>query len=158
MPKQWGRPSEKLQAVFRNLESPSRHYYDEMVTGPALKTVGDLALVDRCVSGDRSAQRELFQQQKRRVHATLFRVLGANAEMEDLIQESFIEVFKSLRSYRGEAQLATWIDRIAVRVAFAWLTRRRSRAVRLEAVPEIPAGDASAEQRAALRQAARRMY
>jgi RNA polymerase sigma-70 factor (ECF subfamily) len=125
---------------------------------PARRAVTDLALADRCVSGDRAAQRELFQREKRRVHATLYRVLGSNNEMEDLVQDAFIEVFKSLARFRGEAQLATWIDRITVRVAYAHLTRRRLRAARLESVPEMPAHDASAEQRVAMRQAARRLY
>ena len=118
----------------------------------------DLALADRCVHGDRAAQRSLFAREKRRVHATLYRVLGSNSEMEDLVQEAFIEVFKSLASFRGEAQLSTWIDRITVRVAYAHLTRKRMRPARLEAVPEMPAGDPSAEQRALMREAARRLY
>src|SRR5581483_8238996 len=118
----------------------------------------DLALADRCVGGDRAAQRALFQREKRRVHATLYRVLGSNADMEDLVQEAFVEVFRSLKSFRGDAQLSTWIDRITARVAYAYLTRKRARPARLEAVPEIPAGDASAEQRALLREAARRLY
>lgn len=54
--------------------------------------------------------------------------------------------------------MSTWIDRIVVRVAYAYLSRRPPRTARLEAVPEIPAGDASAEQRAHLRQAAQRLY
>jgi RNA polymerase sigma-70 factor, ECF subfamily len=125
---------------------------------PAFRAVTDLALADRCVSGDRAAQRELFQREKRRVHATLFRVLGSNGEMEDLLQEAFFEVFKSLARFRGEARLSTWIDRITVRVAYGHLTRRRPRAARLESVPEMPAHDPSAEQRVAMRQAARRLY
>ena len=124
----------------------------------ALRAPEDLQLAGRCVSGDRSAQRELFQREKRRVHATLYRVLGSNTEMEDLLQETFIEVFKSLGNFRGEAQLSTWIDRISVRVAYAHLTRNRIRPARLESVPELPANDPTAEQRALLREAARRMY
>jgi len=122
------------------------------------KAPDDLALAARCARGDRAAQRELFHREKRRVHATLYRVLGSNSDMEDLAQDAFVEVFRSLGSFRGEAQLSTWIDRITVRVAWAWLSRRPPRAARLEAVPEIPAGDPTAEQRAQLRQAARRLY
>jgi RNA polymerase sigma-70 factor (ECF subfamily) len=125
---------------------------------PALRAPNDLDLAGRCVAGDPAAQRELFQREKRRVHATLYRVLGANTEMEDLVQEAFIEVFKSLRNFRGEAQLSTWIDRITVRVAYAYLTRKRARPARLEAVHEMPADDPTAEQRALMREAARRMF
>lgn len=164
MPGQWGDPAWRLQKTvwggvgvdFCNFPRPASH--NGSMSEPALLAPRDLDLAGRCVSGDRAAQRELFQREKRRVHATLYRVLGSNAEMEDLVQESFIEVFKSLRNFRGEAQLSTWIDRITVRVAYAYLTRRRIKPTRLEAVPEMPDGDADAEQRALLREAARRMY
>jgi RNA polymerase sigma-70 factor (ECF subfamily) len=145
-------------ADFCNLANGRAHQYDGMVTEPALTKGTDLALADRCLGGDRAAQRELFQREKRRVHATLYRVLGSNSEMEDLVQEAFIEVFKSLASFRGEAKLSTWIDRVTVRVAYGHLTRKRPRAARLESVPDLPARDASAEQRVVMRQAAQRMY
>src|SRR4051794_31501992 len=124
----------------------------------ALRAPDDLRLAGRCVQGDRAAQRELFHREKRRVHATLDRVLGTNAEMEDLVQDAFIEVFKSLGNFRGEAQLSTWIDRVTVRVAYAYLTRKKTRPARLEAMPEMPSHDPNAEQRALMREAARRMY
>ena len=115
-------------------------------------------LAGRCVAGDSSSQRELFQRERRRVHATLYRVLGSNTDMEDLAQEAFIEVFKSLANFRGEAQLSTWIDRIAVRVAYAYLTRKRPKTARLESIPEVPSGDPTAEHRALMREATRRLY
>jgi RNA polymerase sigma-70 factor (ECF subfamily) len=118
----------------------------------------DLRLAERCVAGDRAAQRELFQAYKRRVHATLYRLVGSNGPMDDLLQEAFLNVFRSLKTYRGEAALATWIDRCTVRVGFAWITQRNARPPHLELVPEVPAGDASAEQRALAREAARHLY
>jgi RNA polymerase sigma-70 factor (ECF subfamily) len=115
-------------------------------------------LAKRCVSGDVSAQMEVFRRQKQRVHATLYRVLGSNSEMDDLVQETFIEIFRSLPTFRGDALLSTWIDRIAVRVAYAHIARRKPDTVRLSLVPEAPASDASAEDRATAREAARRLY
>jgi RNA polymerase sigma-70 factor (ECF subfamily) len=84
-------------------------------------------LARRAASGDRSAQRELFQQLKRRLHATLYRIMGSNEAMEDLLQDTFIEVFRSLPSYRGESQLGTWADRIAIRVAYRHIRHTRAR-------------------------------
>jgi RNA polymerase sigma-70 factor, ECF subfamily len=118
----------------------------------------DLSLARRCVDGERAAQRELFVRERRRVHATLYRVLGSNADIEDLLQDTFIEVFRSLPSFRGDARLSTWIDRIGVRVAYAYLTNRRGRLARLESVPDVAAEGPSAEQRMLAREAARRLY
>lgn len=85
------------------------------------------ALARLASAGDRSAQQTLFRQLRSRVHATLYRVLGSNEHMEDLLQESFIEIFRSLPHYRGESLLQTWADRVAARVAFHYLRRKTSR-------------------------------
>jgi len=118
----------------------------------------DYSLATRCAAGDRAAQRRLFDQHRGRVHAILFRILGSNREMEDLVQEAFIEIFRSLGNFRGEAKLGTWIDRITTRVAFAYFKRQRPASVRLESVPEIATDDPSAERRVLAREAARRLY
>jgi len=89
--------------------------------------VEDVLLVDRCLSGEPAATRELFRRHQRRVHASLYRVLGSNRDMDDLLQEAFLQVFQSLRGWRAEASLATWIDRVSVRVAYRYLAQRRRR-------------------------------
>lgn len=96
----------------------------------------DWELAQRAAEGERQAQQILFARLKTAVHATLYRVLGSNRHMEDLLQECFIEVFRSLPSFRGEAKLTTWADRIAVRVAFHYLGRQSGRELReLESEP-----------------------
>lgn len=117
-----------------------------------------LGLANRCASGDRAAQREFFRDHKGNVHATLYRILGSNRDMEDLIQESFLQIFRSMASYRGEASLATWVSRISARVAFAYLSRRRVSTVALESVPDTSSDDPDAERQAVAREAVRRLY
>lgn len=89
--------------------------------------VEDVLLVDRCLTGEPAATRELFRRHRSRVHACLFRVLGTNRDMDDLLQEAFIQVFRSLHNWRAEASLATWIDRVSVRVAYRYLSQRGRR-------------------------------
>src|SRR5262245_46135613 len=124
----------------------------------AARRQDDLGLAQRCVSGDREAQRTLFQRQRLRVHATLYRVLGSNAQMEDLVQEAFLEIFRSLDSYRGDAQLSTWIDRISVRVAYAHLSRNPGRLLYLDVIPEMVANEPSLDRQVLAREATRRVY
>jgi RNA polymerase sigma factor (sigma-70 family) len=118
----------------------------------------DLALARRCTGGDSAAQRQLFREQRMRVHRTLYRILGSNREMEDLVQEVFIEVFRSLDRFRGEAKLSTWIARISSRVAMAHIGKRKPAAQSLDSVPEVAAREPSAEQVAVVREAAERLY
>jgi RNA polymerase sigma-70 factor, ECF subfamily len=124
---------------------------------PALRAE-DLTLASRCLSGDRAAQNELFEREKHRVHATLHRILGPRPDLDDLAQEAFIRIFRSLRNFRGEALLATWIDRITVRVAYAHISARKRQPPLLELVPDVAADDPDGEQRAMDRQATRRLY
>src|SRR3954464_403223 len=102
--------------------------------------VEDVLLVDRCLTGEPAATRELFRRHRGRVHACLFRVLGSNRDMDDLLQEAFLQVFQSLRSWRAEASLATWIDRVAVRCAYRYLSQRGRRVQTAELVDEDAAG------------------
>jgi RNA polymerase sigma-70 factor (ECF subfamily) len=121
-------------------------------------TRDDRDLVARCVAGERLAQRQLFDSQKRRVHATLFRVLGPNSHLDDLVQDVFLSVFRALSTFRGEASLSTWIDRCAVRAALAHIRGGRGQR-HLELVEENVASDApSAEGRVLAREATRRLY
>ena len=119
----------------------------------------DLNLARRCVQGDRAAQQRLFDEQRERVHIILFRILGSNRDMEDLVQEAFVAVFRSLSGYRGEASLATWVDRITTRVAFRFLSRTPPATVRLELVSsEVAADRPTAEEELHTREVARRLY
>lgn len=118
----------------------------------------DAALVDRCLRRDPAAQRELFRAQFPRVQASLYRILGSSSEAEDLVQETFLEVFRSLAHYRAEARLSTWIDRIVVRVAMRHISRRRPPAVQLELVGEPMDGGALPDARAQAREGVRRLY
>ena len=104
--------------------------------------VEDVLLVDRCLTGEPAATRELFRRHRGRVHACLFRVLGTNRDMDDLLQEAFIQVFQSLRNWRAEASLATWIDRVSVRVAYRYLSQRGRRIVTTELMADEDGGAA----------------
>jgi RNA polymerase sigma-70 factor (ECF subfamily) len=120
--------------------------------------IDDRELVAHCIAGNRSLQRRLFEREKRRVQATLFRILGSNQHVDDLLQDIFIAVFRGLATFRGESSLSTWIDRCAVRAAFAHLRSKRGRH-HLELVPEeMPADAPSAERLALAREATRHLY
>ena len=115
-------------------------------------------LARRCVDGDRAAQTRLFREEVRRVHGLLYRVLGPNGPHEDLIQETFLRVFRSLPQFRGESQLTTWIGGIALNVAYGHLRSNPPPAVRLELVPDARVDESEAEQQVAARQGLRRVY
>lgn len=119
----------------------------------------DLALAQRAADGDRSAQRELFHTLKSPVHHTLFRILGANRDIEDLVQDAFLEIFRALPSFRGDSTLSRWAQTIATRTAYLAIERRKPPAVDLDVVEnEIVDRDPDAHRVALARQAAKRLY
>jgi RNA polymerase sigma-70 factor, ECF subfamily len=116
-------------------------------------------MAQRAADGDRGAQRELFHTLKNGVHHTLYRILGANRDLEDLLQDAFLEIFRALPSFRGDSSLARWSQTIATRTAYLAIERRKPASVDLEVVEnEIIDRDPDAHRVALARQAARRLY
>jgi RNA polymerase sigma-70 factor (ECF subfamily) len=91
--------------------------------------VSDAELVARCCHGDGQAWRTLYD----RHFSSVYRFVSALGvpidEREDAVQEVFVSVYRSLPGFRGEAQLSTWIYRIAARHALRLSRRRRVRDV-----------------------------
>jgi RNA polymerase sigma-70 factor (ECF subfamily) len=132
----------------------------EMTVGLPASSVRehDLDLAQRAASGDRGAQRELFLAQRANVHHALFRILGSNREIEDLLQDAFIEIFRALPSFRGDSTLSRWCQTIAIRVAYLTISRRRPPAVDLALVEEVIASDVDTRRALMTREATRRLY
>lgn len=116
----------------------------------------DRALVDQCLDGDDDAWRTLCRNHYPGVAATLRRLGVVDTEVEDAAQEVFIEVFRYLPSFRGEAQLSTWLYRLCIhrahRVRSRARTRERLRRFLLlapaQAAPEPPGlGEAQARRK-----------
>jgi len=129
-----------------------------MRIAPAAVRDHDRNLAQRAASGERSAQRELFLAQRGSVHHALFRILGHNRDLEDLIQDAFLEIFRALPSFRGESTLSRWCQTIATRVAYLAISRRRPMTVDLALVEDTVVDDADTERQVVLREATRRLY
>ena len=94
---------------------------------PTLSSLADAELVRSCRSGDVAAWRILYDRYAPLVHRFASALGVPVEEREDAAQDIFIAVFRSLRHFRGEAQLSTWIYLIAARHAIRLGRRRRTR-------------------------------
>src|SRR5947207_269889 len=85
-----------------------------------------LELVARCQRGEKDALAQFYRSYRGDVARNLYRVLGPNRdEVEDVVQEVFIEVFRSIARFRGDAKISTWLYRVCVNVALQRLRKRR---------------------------------
>jgi RNA polymerase sigma-70 factor (ECF subfamily) len=91
----------------------------------ALSALDDIELVGRVARNDHAA----FEVLMRRHNGRLFRVARAilkdAADAEDALQEAYLEAYRHSGEFRGEAQVATWLTRIAINQALMRLRRRR---------------------------------
>ncbi len=131
---------------------------------PTMEDVGDMpdrsrppapqvaALVDRARHRDPAAFRDLFHAHVGSVQRVVRRMIGPRPEVEDLVQTAFVEAFRSLPDFRGDALFSTWLTRIAVRVTMRSVRRRLPRAASLDDVVEPAAPASGPEQLTAARE------
>jgi RNA polymerase sigma-70 factor (ECF subfamily) len=90
-------------------------------------------LLERLRQRDEAAFNELVRRHQGPIFRLLERMLGDAAEAEDVAQEVFVSVFKSIESFRGDSALGTWLYRIAAnhgKNRLKYLARRRRDAAR----------------------------
>ena len=92
-------------------------------------SISERMLLGRLVRRDEEAFNQVVSSYGDRVYNLVLRLVGSPAEAEDVAQEVFVTVFKSIDTYRGEAKLSTWILRIAANHSknrIKYLSRRRT--------------------------------
>lgn len=73
----------------------------------------DAQLVERCLAGDDTAWEDLVKLHTRRVFAICYRFTGSDHEAQDLTQDVFLRVFRSVKSFRaGEGSFVVWLTRL----------------------------------------------
>ena len=73
----------------------------------------DSILIERCLEGDQGSWEDLVKVHTRRVYAICYRFVGKDEEAQDLTQEVFLRIFKTLRSFRaGEGSFSVWLSRL----------------------------------------------
>ena len=93
---------------------------------PSVIDLGAAARFRAASGSERSAIfEEIFQSHRDHVLGLCCRLCGNTALAEDAAQEAFVEVYKGLAHFRGEASMATWIYRVAMRTALRLRARAR---------------------------------
>lgn len=81
----------------------------------------DQALVERAQRGDQQAFGMLVEKYQRKLGRLLSRMVRDQAEVEDVVQESFIKAYRALPNFRGDSAFYTWLYRIGINTAKNYL-------------------------------------
>ena len=99
--------------------------------GPAVPskdlTVSDAELLAGCGAGEVDAFETLYRQHAGRIFALASRLAGSVDQGEDLLQEIFLQAYRKLDSFKGEAALGTWLYRLAVNHCLDFVRSRQTR-------------------------------
>lgn len=123
-------PSSAVRTAFSRLASPSVDGAGRLASVSESPLAAELDdLVKRSQKGDRDAFSQLFRRHRSDVARLVFRMMGQSADAEDVIQEVFLQVHKSLGEFRGQAKFTTWLHRVTVNVVLMVRRAAKSRPV-----------------------------
>lgn len=108
-------------------------------------SVAERLLIARLKQRDEQAFNEVVRTHGDKVFSLVYRMIGNRAEAEDLAQEVFVTVFKTVESFRSESKFSTWLLRIAAnhcKNRIKYLSRRRTDGAGLDDMPEEIMSDA----------------
>ena len=84
----------------------------------------EAGVIRRAQHGDANAFASLFYTHKPKIYSLCLRMTNNIAEAEDLTQESFLQVFRKLPTFRGDSALSTWMYRVAVNTVLMHFRKR----------------------------------
>ena len=82
-------------------------------------------LLDQARAGDEQAFAQLVEAHSEKIISLAWRLTGQRADAEELAQEAFLRLFRSLAAFRGESSVGTWLYRTATRLAIDHLRREK---------------------------------
>lgn len=88
------------------------------------RNYSDQELVAACLKKERKAQKELYDRFSPFMKGVCIRYASSELEADDILQESFIKVFKHLENYTDEGKLGAWVKRITVNTAIEFYRKR----------------------------------
>jgi RNA polymerase sigma-70 factor (ECF subfamily) len=149
-----------IRTTYRNSSAPrqvrretkSRRVPARSVTSPKPTPIGrplkpDAAALKDAIrlaqQGDAAAFETIYGMHCRRVYALCLRMVGDPVEAEDLTQETFLQLFRKIHTFRGESAFSSWLHRLTANIVLMRFRKKRPITVSLD---ETPAADVEKER------------
>src|SRR5580658_8535651 len=108
----------------------------------------DYSIVERCLSGDAAAWEDLVRLHTRRVYGLCYRFTGRESEAQDLTQEVFLRVYRTLGSFRSaEGSFTTWLARLARNLLIDHYRRTRNERITDSIEEQLPGVEGRTEEK-----------
>jgi len=114
-------------------------------------------LVERAQRGDKRAFGMLVEKYQRKLGRLLSRLIRDQAEVEDVVQESFIKAYRALPNFRGESAFYTWLYRIGVNVCLNRVSVNAPKVEAIEVLDRVTGPGEPADQTLIRQETARRV-
>jgi RNA polymerase sigma-70 factor (ECF subfamily) len=85
-------------------------------------------LVEKAQAGDTEAFRQLYFQYRGMVARLAYNITGRPQDLEDIIQETFLQVHRSIGSFQGESKFSTWLYRLTINVSMQYVRQSKKTA------------------------------
>lgn len=121
----------------------------------AAQDLSDVEIARRVATGDRDALRQLMRRYNQTLYRTARSILKDDAEAEDAVQEAYIQAYRAMNGFRGDAKLSTWLVRIVVNESIGRVRKRARRAEVIQLngsmepydeAAEVPVSETSSER------------
>ena len=89
-------------------------------------------VVERCLAGDRKAQYELYKLYSKAMFNVSMRITNDYTDAEDVLQESFLNAFQHIHTFKGESSFGAWLKRIVINQSVSLIQKRRLPLIPLE--------------------------
>jgi RNA polymerase sigma-70 factor (ECF subfamily) len=100
----------------------------ERLASTALETLTDAEIIERVLSGERALYELIMRRYNTRIYRAARAILRSERDVEDVMQDAYVNAFQHLAQFQGRSQFSTWLTRIAVHEALS----RRHKADRIE--------------------------
>jgi len=119
-----------LQTALNQLPiTEGKEIQQEEAVSVGEETLSDEELVAQVQGGQTEAYEGLVRRYQRRIYALIYHMVGNREDADDLVQETFIRAYRSIRRFRGKSRFFTWLYRIALNETYNFLKKRANRQI-----------------------------
>jgi RNA polymerase sigma-70 factor (ECF subfamily) len=143
-------PDEAMVSFAKNLDEISSKEFPGAIVVSAtdeytVNLADESSLIDASRRGDSEAFAILVSRYQRMIHGLTYRMSGSAADAADLAQEAFLQAWRRLDCFRGEARFSSWLYRIAMNLCLNWKAREAREALARTKWSELTVGGGNAE-------------